>query len=303
MTLSHASHTHYCFSCLPHIVKQQGASDLLHYRFAYTRPSSAPELSKETIWHAMSRFQQYLKDGQTEFGHCLELSGNPTENLQLWRTDMSRKAAHAGMDGRPLVLRETQWNPVIYFDCTMYETPSTFERSPGADKIRTEVWRLHQIQAPWSPAVVSFIPLLQPLVTGIPSFHFSSGFYAAHWDIETYRDSLRAATADSRGMREHLRGCNNSCAHEEMAVSCLAHDWLGQRLGGEPDGSRMTLQLGMPLTAYLNLATAVVVFNLKNTMPQLNGLTYDVYTSRNTYDAGRIWMDLSVDKPPGWTGQ
>ena len=53
----------------------------------------------------------------------------------------------------------------------------------------------------------------------------------------------------------------------------------------------------------MSLATAAVVFNLKNTHPQLNGLTYDVYISKNTYDAGKVWMNLSVDKPSGWTGQ
>ena len=201
------------------------------------------------------------------------------------------------------MLRRTQWNPVIHFDCTMYETPRKFEKSPGADKIRTEVWRLHQIQAPWSPVIAAPRPSLQPLVTGIPSFSFSSGFYAALQEVDLYRDSLKAVIADSPGMREHLGGCDDSCAHEEMAVSCLAHDWLSQRLRGGPDGSLLSLQPGIPLTAYLNLATAAVVFNLKNTMPQLNGLTYNVYTSLDTYEASEIWMDLSVDKPPGWTGQ
>jgi hypothetical protein len=121
-------------------------------------------------------------------------------------------------------------------------------------------------------------------------------------------------------MLEHKERCQfSSCEHVGSAVGFLARDWVGSKINRSGHGVVFPLQvpardwLGgdidrgehgvvskwqVPPAAIASLAAARVVYGLRSAHPQLRDLTYDVYTSKEVYDACADWMDLSADEPP-----
>lgn len=310
---SHASLPLYSFSCLPFLSYTEGIPQP-QYRFAYTRSTEAPPLSKETVWRVVSTFKDYLKGGQNAF--CLLRTANlwtstrrhtrPNDApvLTSWKSWMSRHAAASNMTGQRLILDATADGPGLLFDFTLHDKASRFDKPPASGKVRTETWRFYQIQAPWSPVLITSLPLA--LVPGDqtprPHFDVQSQFYAPRNKVGSYRDALVDATRDSPAMREHIRHCR-PCALSRSHVICeLAQDELASTFGWSVERDTIAVPewvaSSIGTTRCLRIGVDQVVGRLRRSHESLRPLTYDVYDSKDTYNAGLDWMGLSIDELP-----
>lgn len=310
---SQASGTHYSFACLPALFYADSTAEP-GYRFAYTRPVDAAALSKETVWRVTSHFKDYLQRGQRTFSLVRSIhhriSGGPAGlgdafALVAWKQLMTRQASANKMDGQSLTLEASGGQAEISFRFTLHDTVSHFERPPAPGQLRTETWRMFQIQSPWAPVLVATLfteltPSGQSFSRGIPIIQ--SHFYSPRNEASVLARILLDASRDSPSMREHREVCTSCRGTGSHAICHLAEDDMasssGTSIGHNTVAVPHSLVQRIGHSQFVGESVNRVVNRLRSSYEPMRTLNYEIYTSAGVYNAGLDWMGLSIDETP-----
>lgn len=103
-------------------------------------------------------------------------------------------------------------------------------------------------------------------------------------------------------MREHVRHCRPCALSRSHAICELAQDELASTFGRSAKRNTVAVPewvaVSIGTVSCVCIAVDQVVRRLRRSHESLRPLTYDVYDSKDTYNAGLDWMALSIDELP-----